>query len=89
MAILVGVKMDTRKAVRLNVTFPENVMEQIGHFAVTHSYTRPGFLARAANASWKKTIMERGLSLRKLKLPSNAKVRLNAGPFFITSAAPV
>jgi predicted RNase H-like HicB family nuclease len=31
--ILVGVKTDTRKAVRVNVTLPEDVLEQIDQFA--------------------------------------------------------
>jgi predicted RNase H-like HicB family nuclease len=46
--ILVGVKTDTRKAVRVNVTLPEDVLEQIDQFAEAHGYTRSGFLARAA-----------------------------------------
>jgi hypothetical protein len=46
--ILVGVKTDVREAVRVNVTFPEDVLEQIDRFAEAHGYTRSGFLARAA-----------------------------------------
>ena len=46
--ILVGAKTDVRKAVRVNVTFPEDVLEQIDRFAEAHGYTRSGFLARAA-----------------------------------------
>jgi predicted RNase H-like HicB family nuclease len=46
--ILVGVKTDTRKVVRVNVTFPEDVLERIDQFAEAHGYTRSGFLARAA-----------------------------------------
>jgi predicted RNase H-like HicB family nuclease len=46
--ILVGVKTDVRKAVRVNVTFPEDVLEQIDRFAEAHGYTRSGFLALAA-----------------------------------------
>jgi len=44
--ILVGVKTDVRKAVRVNVTFAEDVLEQIDRFAHAHGYTRSGFLAR-------------------------------------------
>jgi hypothetical protein len=44
----VGVKTDTRKAVRVNVTFTEDTLEQIDEFAEAHGYTRSGFLARAA-----------------------------------------
>jgi hypothetical protein len=46
--ILVGVKTDARKTARVNVTFPEDVPEQIDRFAEAHGYTRSGFLARAA-----------------------------------------
>jgi predicted RNase H-like HicB family nuclease len=46
--VLVGVKTDTRKAVRVNVTFTEHTLEQIDQFAEAHGYTRSGFLARAA-----------------------------------------
>jgi predicted RNase H-like HicB family nuclease len=46
--ILVGVKTEARKAVRVNVTLPEDVLEQIDRFAEAHGYTRSGFLTRAA-----------------------------------------
>jgi predicted RNase H-like HicB family nuclease len=46
--MLVGIKTDTRKAVRVNVTFAEDTLEQIDEFAEAHGYTRSGFLARAA-----------------------------------------
>ncbi len=46
--ILVGVKTDARKAVRVNVTFAEDVLERIDQFATAHGFTRSGFLARAA-----------------------------------------
>jgi predicted RNase H-like HicB family nuclease len=36
------------KVVRVNVTFPEDVLERIDEFAAAHGYTRSGFLARAA-----------------------------------------
>ena len=47
-AILVGSKTDTRKIVRVNVTFSEDVLEQIDRYAEAHGFTRSGFLARAA-----------------------------------------
>lgn len=47
-AILVPVKTETRKAVRVNVTLPEDVLEQIDRYAEAHGYTRSGFLAQAA-----------------------------------------
>lgn len=47
-AILVAVKTDARKAVRVNVTLPEAVLAQIDRFAEAHGLTRSGFLTRAA-----------------------------------------
>lgn len=47
-AILVSVKTDTKKAVRVNVTLPEDVLKQIDAFAEAHGFTRSGFLAKAA-----------------------------------------
>lgn len=47
-AILVGVKMDTKKAVRVNVTLPEDVLRQIDRFAEAKGLTRSGFIALAA-----------------------------------------
>ncbi len=47
-AILVGVKTDMKKAVRVNVTLPEDVLRQIDRFAETKGLTRSGFIALAA-----------------------------------------
>ena len=47
-AILVAVKTDARKAVRVNVTFPEDVLEQIDRYAEAHGLSRSGFLTQAA-----------------------------------------
>lgn len=47
-AILVPVKTEARKAVRVNVTFPEDVLREIDEFAEARGLTRSGFLARAA-----------------------------------------
>ncbi len=47
-AILVAVKTAARKAVRENVTLPEDVLEQIDSFAAAHGFTRSGFIAQAA-----------------------------------------
>src|SRR5437764_7707332 len=46
--ILVGVKTDGRKVVRVNVTLPEDVLERIDRYAEAHGFTRSGFLAQAA-----------------------------------------
>jgi hypothetical protein len=47
-AILVAVKTEAKKAVRVNVTLPEDVLSQIDAFAEAHGYTRSGFIAKAA-----------------------------------------
>lgn len=47
-AILVAVKTDAKRAVRVNVTLPEDVLAQIDRYAEAHGLTRSGFLARAA-----------------------------------------
>jgi len=47
-AILVAVKTEAKKAVRVNVTLPEDVLNEIDAFAEAHGLTRSGFLARAA-----------------------------------------
>ena len=47
-AILVSVKAAAKKAVRVNITLPEDVLEQIDSYAEAHGYTRSGFLAQAA-----------------------------------------
>jgi predicted RNase H-like HicB family nuclease len=47
--IVVRVKSAVRgKAVRVNVTLPQDVLERIDRYADAHGYTRSGFLARAA-----------------------------------------
>jgi predicted RNase H-like HicB family nuclease len=47
-AILVAARTETRKAVRINVTLPDDVLRRIDAFAEAHGYTRSGFLAKAA-----------------------------------------
>lgn len=47
-AILVAVKTEGPKAVRVNVTLPEDVLEHIDRFAAAHGFTRSGFIAQAA-----------------------------------------
>ncbi|KQY21577.1 type II toxin-antitoxin system HicB family antitoxin [Rhizobium sp. Root482] len=47
-AILVALKTETQKAVRVNVTLPEDVLQQIDAFAEANGLTRSGFLSRAA-----------------------------------------
>ena len=47
-AILVSMKNDQPKVVRVNVTLPGDVLEQIDKYAEAHGFTRSGFLATAA-----------------------------------------
>ena len=47
-AILVKAPPATAKAVRVNMTLPEDELEQIDKFAAEHGYTRSGFLLHAA-----------------------------------------
>jgi predicted RNase H-like HicB family nuclease len=47
-AILVSVKSDQPKVVRVNVTLPGDVLEQIDQYAEAHGYTRSGLLTQAA-----------------------------------------
>jgi predicted RNase H-like HicB family nuclease len=47
-AILVSVKNDQPKAVRVNITLPGDVLEQIDKYAEAHGYTRSGLLTQAA-----------------------------------------
>jgi predicted RNase H-like HicB family nuclease len=46
-AILVSVKNEP-KVVRVNVTLPGDVLDEIDRFAEAHGYTRSGFLTQAA-----------------------------------------
>jgi predicted RNase H-like HicB family nuclease len=47
-AILVSVKDEQPKIVRVNVTLPGDVLEQIDKYAEAHGYTRSGLLTQAA-----------------------------------------
>jgi predicted RNase H-like HicB family nuclease len=47
-AILVAVRTAASKAVRVNVTLPDDILQQIDRFAESHGLTRSGFLADAA-----------------------------------------
>ena len=47
-AILVALKTDSTKVVRVNVTIPEDVLHQIDQYAERHGYSRSGFLTAAA-----------------------------------------
>ncbi|MFN7024193.1 MAG: type II toxin-antitoxin system HicB family antitoxin [Pseudorhizobium sp.] len=47
-AILVSLRTESRKSVRINITLPEDVLKQIDAFAESQGLTRSGFLALAA-----------------------------------------
>ncbi|WP_376705471.1 type II toxin-antitoxin system HicB family antitoxin [Mesorhizobium sp. ISC25] len=47
-AILVPLKAEAAKVVRVNVTIPEDVLDQIDQYAERHGYSRSGFLTAAA-----------------------------------------
>ncbi len=48
-AILVTLKTRAARAVRINITLPEDVLERIDRFAADQGLSRSGFLARAAS----------------------------------------
>lgn len=58
-AILVKAPGTERRSVRVNVTFPEDMLEQIDVFAQGAGYTRSGFLARAARHEIEREANER------------------------------
>lgn len=47
-AILVALKTEVKKAVRINITLQQDIVDQIDTFAERNGMTRSGFLARAA-----------------------------------------
>jgi predicted RNase H-like HicB family nuclease len=53
-AILVAAKTELPKAVRVNVTLPEDLLIEIDRFAAANGYTRSGFLATAASEVMKR-----------------------------------
>jgi len=46
--ILIAAKTEAPKAVRVNVTLPEDVLRQIDRYAAAHGFTRSAFITRAA-----------------------------------------
>ncbi len=47
-AVLIPLKSQAKKSVRLNITLPEDVLREIDAYAEAHGLTRSGFLAQAA-----------------------------------------
>ena len=54
-AILVPLKTESVKAVRVNVTIPEDVLDLIDRYASDHGFNRSGFLTHAAKCAMKAT----------------------------------
>ncbi|MBQ0819509.1 MULTISPECIES: type II toxin-antitoxin system HicB family antitoxin [Microvirga] len=47
-AILVAAPQNSAKTVRVNITMPEDVLEQVDRYAESHGYNRSGLLTQAA-----------------------------------------
>jgi hypothetical protein len=47
-AVLVSAPTQPMRAVRVNITLPEDVLREIDAYAQTNGFTRSGFLANAA-----------------------------------------
>jgi predicted RNase H-like HicB family nuclease len=83
-AILVKAPPTTAKAVRVNMTLPEDDLEQIDRFAAEHGYTRSGFLLHAAKraigeaATWWTT---RDLTVEMTRLEAEMKALSLRLPF--------
>jgi len=54
-AVLVSVQAPTVKAVRVNITLPEDALREIDRYAASHGLTRSGFLASAARKAMRKS----------------------------------
>jgi len=52
-AVLVTLKTPVSKTVRVNVTLPEDVLQEIDRYAESHGYSRSGFLTLAAKRAMK------------------------------------
>jgi len=70
-AILVKAPVAMAKAVRVNMTIPEEELEQIDKFSAEHGYTRSGFLLHAA----KKAITEAAATKTNAARPDEAERR--------------
>lgn len=72
-AILVKAPAATTKAVRVNMTIPEDDLEQIDDFATEYGYTRSGFLLHAA-----KKAMRLGAAAKENAVRNRAESLLEA-----------
>ncbi|HEV2188111.1 MAG TPA: type II toxin-antitoxin system HicB family antitoxin [Stellaceae bacterium] len=53
---LISLKPSARRAVRVNVTLPEDVLSAIDRYAESHGLSRSGFLAHAAKRAIEETV---------------------------------
>jgi predicted RNase H-like HicB family nuclease len=54
-AILIPLRDPTARAVRVNITLPEDTLAEIDRYAEAHGFTRSGFLAQAAKRAMAET----------------------------------
>lgn len=54
-AILIPLRDQEARAVRVNITLPEATLAEIDHPAEAHGFTRSGFLAQAAKRAMEET----------------------------------
>jgi predicted RNase H-like HicB family nuclease len=69
-AILVAVKTEAAKSIRVNVTLPEDVLDKIDRWAVRQGLTRSAFLARAAKHEMDLTRVKKQLRAAKHEMHS-------------------
>jgi len=54
-AILIPLRDQEARAVRVNITLPEDTLAEIDRYAEAHGFTRSGFLAQAAKRAMEET----------------------------------
>jgi predicted RNase H-like HicB family nuclease len=54
-ALLIPLRDQTARAVRVNITLPEDTLAEIDRYAEGHGFTRSGFLAQAAKRAMAET----------------------------------
>ena len=78
--LVVDVQEKAPKTVRVNVTFAEDVLEKIDHFAESQGTTRSGFLARAAVEAMKATPGTAKRTVATKRGPKKVTLRTAATP---------
>lgn len=67
-AILVAVKTEAHRAIRVNVTLPADVLQQIDSYAEQHGFTRSGFLAWRRSGPCRRAVTFDGAVRRREKV---------------------